>query len=232
MTLYKVLNEDGSCCHSGSGKWHQNGKWMPKIKGKLIQCRNGYHLCRDEQILNWLGPTIWIAEHDGELLESDDKVVVRRARLVEKTKWNAKSSIFFEADCAEHVLHIYEKKYFDDYRVRNAIIAARESTLDSREKRAKAAEAAAKAAWAEWAGDTAAETAAKATWAAEAAWAAWAAEAAEAAEAAVRATWAAEAAVWAAVWAAEAADDKETEREWQWERLQYYLENDVTEMEA
>jgi len=48
--LYKILEHDGSA-RIGSGKWHlprgkRPGKWMVPIKGKLIACQKGYHLCR------------------------------------------------------------------------------------------------------------------------------------------------------------------------------------------
>ena len=75
MKLYKILREDGSCCNGGKGKWHlpqgdKPGKWMPVIKGDLEPCKNGYHLCRKQDLVHWLGEAIYEAEYDGELVLS------------------------------------------------------------------------------------------------------------------------------------------------------------------
>ena len=93
-TLFKVLGDNGACYHGGRGRWHlpangQPGRWMPSIRGKLEACERGYHLCTLAQLPAWLGPTIWIAEYDGERLDQSDKIVVRRARLAERVEpWN------------------------------------------------------------------------------------------------------------------------------------------------
>ena len=130
MKYYKVLKNDGSCANGGSGKWHlpkrgKPGEWMPKIEGKLELCANGYHICQPQDLIHWLDEAIFEVEFDGEIVEDDDKCVVRKARLVRKVKtWNEKTARLFAADCAEHVLHIYEKQYPDDYKPRKAIQAA------------------------------------------------------------------------------------------------------------
>ena len=109
----------------------------------------------------------------------------------------------FICDCAERVLHLFEEKFPDDKRPRQAIEVARrfaigqatiEELRDARE-----------AAWAAW------EAGAAAWEAAEAAGAAWeAGEAAEAAGAAREAAWGAA---------------REAEREWQKEQLRRYLKD-------
>ena len=63
MKLYKVLDENGQACNGGNSKWllsksKRPGKWMPPVKGEIVPCSNGYHLCRKEQLICWLGPTI------------------------------------------------------------------------------------------------------------------------------------------------------------------------------
>jgi hypothetical protein len=139
--------------------------------------------------------------------------------------------IEFACRCAEHVLHLYEDKYPDDKRPREAIEAAR-AYAEGRGSAAEAARAA-EAAWAAWAAARAAARAARdADWAAEAARVAWAAGdaaraaawaarvardadwAAEAAEAAARVAWAAAEAARAAAEAAWA-DAEADEQEWQ-----------------
>ncbi len=129
-TYYKVLKPKGRTIY-GTGSWglpsgKRPGKWMD-ADGPLIVCENGLHLCRRNDLVQWLGPCIFEAEHDGsEIIESDNKVVVRRARLVRQLDtWNDCAARLFAADCAEHVLPIFEAKRPNDDRPRKAIEAAR-----------------------------------------------------------------------------------------------------------
>jgi hypothetical protein len=117
MTRYfKVLNEDGTPCNGGSGKWNlpaQNpdgswtpGEWMPKLTD-LVPCEHGYHLCREADLVQWLGLTIWEAEHRGEMLVTDDKVVVGQARLLRQhTNWNERTARLFAVWCAREALKL------------------------------------------------------------------------------------------------------------------------------
>jgi hypothetical protein len=170
--LYKVLGNDQTSYHGGSGKWTKN-RWR-SISGDLMPCENGLHLCRRQDLLTWLGPEIWEAEYEGELVEADDKVVVRRARIVRKLDtWNERTARLFAADCAERVLPIFEKQYPTDARPRKAIEAARAFANGTigQEERDAAGDAAGDAAWAAWiAARDAARDAARA--AGDAAWAA------------------------------------------------------------
>ena len=104
---YKVLNEDGSSCHGGNGKWHlprgsRLGKWMPPIRN-IALCERGYHICRDERdLLGWLRPAIWRVEWRGESIGADDKLVASEARLVSRVaNWNDSIARQFACDCAE-----------------------------------------------------------------------------------------------------------------------------------
>ena len=132
MKLYKVLGKGGVSCNGGSGKWFlpkddKPGKWMPPIKGKLKPCENGYHLCRFENLLEWINEEIYEAEGRGENIECDNKIVFGEARLLKKLEsWNEKKARLFAAECAEHVLPIFEKEYPQDDRPRKAIEAARD----------------------------------------------------------------------------------------------------------
>ena len=130
-TYYKVLDANGDAIY-GNGSWglprgKRPGCWE-KAEGELVVCENGLHLCRRGDLVQWLGPRIFVAEIRGdELIESDNKVVVRSARLVsEFTTWNDCTARLFAADCAERVLPIFEKKHPDDTRPREAIEAARQ----------------------------------------------------------------------------------------------------------
>ena len=130
MTYYKVLAEDGSACHGGSGKWHlpkgkRPGKWMPKLTD-ITPCQRGYHLVTLEQLPQWLGATIWVAEGRGEHIKESDKHVFSQARLLYKVDaWNGRTARIFACDCAERVLPIFEREYPNEKAPRNAIETAR-----------------------------------------------------------------------------------------------------------
>jgi len=171
--LFKALNKDGAAFHGGAGTWHlpsdgTPGEWMPPIEGKLIACQNGYHLCRAEDLLTWLGPAIFEAEYRGERLDAKDKVVVHEARLLRQLNWDDRAARLFACDCAERVLAVFEEQRPNDGRPRRAIETARryaDGKVTSKELRA-----AGDAAWA--AADAVRAAAKAAVW--DAAWdAAW-----------------------------------------------------------
>ena len=129
-TLYKVLGSNGKPYHGGAGTWSLPssdgpGDWMPPME--VIPCRSGYHLCRGaKHLIHWLGPEIYAAESRGEVVEAENKVVAAEARLICRIEtWNERVARLFAADCAEHVLHIFEAVYPNDKRPREAIEAAR-----------------------------------------------------------------------------------------------------------
>ena len=129
-TLYKVLRADGVPVY-GLGVWnlpHDNepGEWMPKIAGSLVPCKNGYHLCRREDLVRHLSECVYTAEYSGEYIDSVNEIVVRRARLLAPIMtWTHRTARLFACDCAERVLAIYEQHYDDDQGPRNAIASAR-----------------------------------------------------------------------------------------------------------
>ncbi len=131
-------------------------------------------------MLEWLAPTLWIAEPDSDHppIDAGDKVVTSRVRLVRRLDgWNERTARLFAADCAEAVLHLTGS----DERCVAAIQAARDYANGLIDHKALAA------AWdAAWdAKDAAWETTRDAFKAAAwAAWAAWADKAALAAKAA------------------------------------------------
>jgi hypothetical protein len=191
---YKVTAENGASFYGGTGKWVE-GRWR-SVKGDLIACQRGLHLCRERDLVSWLGPVIWEAEvhPDAAIIEAADKVVVSKARVVRRLDtWNERTARLFAADCAERVVHLCG----DDPRPQAAIDVARRYANGE----ATATELAAvwAAAWA------AARDAAR-----DAAW-----DAARAAARAATELAAARAAVWDAAWDAEA--------QWQSRRLMQYL---------
>jgi len=214
MLLFKVLNQDGTCCNGGTGKWHlpvknpdgswTAGSWMPAIEGDLSPCENGYHLCREQDLLQRIGPAIFAAEYRGEMIKAEDKIVVREARLLRRLEtWNECTARLFAVDCAGRVVHLC-----DDPRPRHAIDVARRYA--GGEATAEELDAARDAAW------NAARDAARAAGRAAARDAAWAAR-----DAAWNAAWNA---AWDAAWDA-ARDARDAEQEYQSARLMEYLGN-------
>ena len=232
MKLYKILDKNGFSCNGGSDKWYlpkdgRPGRWMPKLKGELISCEWGYHLCRVEDLVFWLNDTIYEAEYRGEIIIADHKVIVREARLLRKIEaWNDITERLFGCDCAEHVLPIYEHRYTEDDRPRKAIEIARSYALGKSNKKALAA------AW-NAARDATRASACAAAWAAAcaAAWAATESATRDATESATNAARAAaesaaeRAAAWAAAWEARVATwdawaaARDAECQWQTQRL-------------
>ena len=186
MTRYFKILVDGKSCHGGNSTWSlpegdKPGDWMPKLT-KIVPCERGYHIVKAQQIPQWLKNNcqIFEVEVSGKVIpHGDDKHVCGKVRLVKQMKWDSEVPRQFAADCAEHVLHIYENDYPEDDRPRKAIEATRKYAR--KEIDAAAWDAAWDAAWAAaWAARAAARAAgaagdARDPW--DAAWdAAWAAQ--------------------------------------------------------
>jgi len=112
---YKYLNADGTPYNGGAGTWHlpkggRPGRWMPKILN-LVPCKSGYHGCREQDLLSWYGPTLWLMEYrEPFVIHEDNKIVASQARLISQfTTWNERTQRLFAADCAEHVAHLYNR---------------------------------------------------------------------------------------------------------------------------
>jgi hypothetical protein len=199
MTLYKVTAADGSSYHGGTGRWVK-GRWR-SVTGEIVPCENGLHLCRADHLPDWLGPVIWEAEADSEVIDAGNKVVARRARVIRRLDtWNERTARLFAADCAERVLPIYEKAHPGDDRPRMAIETAR------RYARGEA---------------TRGELVAARAAALAAAWDAARAAARDAALAAALAT------AWDAARAAALAAARAAEHKWQTARLMAYLNGEI-----
>jgi len=108
--MYKIFDKNGHSCDGGNVKWSlprkqkdgswKAGKWMPIIKGEVIACGNGYHLCREKDLLSWLNDSIYVAEYRGKIIKSDDEVVVRQVRLSRKCEnWNERTARLFACWC-------------------------------------------------------------------------------------------------------------------------------------
>lgn len=233
---YKVLKEDGSAIY-GTGKWFlpENGsfgKWMPKISGPLVECERGYHLCRRDDLLFWLGPSIYTAECRGPVKEGQDMVIVHEARLIKcLERWTESTARLFACDCAERAWSSIDKP---DNRSMEAITVARRfASGQATPKELRAARTTALAA----ALDAAGGAAGAAVWGAAGGTvgAAWTAALAAAGGTVWTAVEAAKAAAWTAawgaaggtVWGAAGGTAGAAVRRWQTQRLFEYLNGNV-----
>jgi len=236
MIYYKFLKEDRRASFVNGFQWPKPPNKPDPVIGNLVVCKNGYHLCRIEDLPHWLNQELWIVGCDEtELIESNNKVVVRHAWLEKQVDtWNEKTARLFAADCAEHVLHLFESRYPDDKRPRNVIGATRDyahgrishddmiavwTASKNAAGRAEDAEDTAKiAAFAAAAAalDTSCAAAKAAAWTASRA-AAW--DASGAAWDASGVAWGAESDAWDAAW--------DAERQWQTQQLLKYINNEI-----
>ena len=124
-TYYKWLNPDRTTTYQNV-KWPKRvGVWTPDETPKL--CSSGWHLAT----LEWVGQHIatdavlWIAEGRGVEDRQDDKVAFTSARLVSQVgTLTHEIAVRWAIDCAKRVLKVYEAKYPEDKRPREAIRAA------------------------------------------------------------------------------------------------------------
>jgi hypothetical protein len=99
-SFYKVLSSSGDSINGGSLAWSlpvrgDDGTWTPgawhEVAGVVKCCRNGLHLTSEP--INWWaeGARVFRAEYQGDVDTADDgdddKIAVRRARLVSEEEW-------------------------------------------------------------------------------------------------------------------------------------------------
>lgn len=79
MIAYKFLlaNRRGPFSRA---QWPAPGEWLD-TDGPLVECRNGIHACRPEELAYWLGEELWELELDGDLVARPLKILARRGRL-------------------------------------------------------------------------------------------------------------------------------------------------------
>jgi len=219
-TSIKFLTQDGTGPYSGF-PWplphgDQPGDWVT-VAGDLVACAVGLHFTTLASWRQWRNERAFVIEADGPVLDTGDKSVCGRARLVrEIAAWNPRTLRLFAVECAERVLHLYEAKYPDNSHPREALAVARRyanGTATADELRAAY---------------RAARSAAADAYAAAAAYAAYAAAYAAyaAAYAAYADAYAAAADAYAA--AADAYAYADAEREWQDARLMALLNGEVS----
>ena len=154
MTIYKWLKPDRTTPTQGV-KWPvEVGEWTPSETPVI--CESGWHGMEAKDVLEHFseGLVLWEVEVRGERVDGDDKFTTESMRLVREIGGiDDKSLRLFACDVAQSVLHIFEEKYPDDLRPRQAIeVARRFANGDATQEELYAARSAAWAAWdAEWA---------------------------------------------------------------------------------
>ena len=131
MTLYKwMLERNGRRATAALRKpWSVAvGEWTAKETPVL--CESGWHGVEEKDVLTHLpyetGAQLWEVEVKGKRLKGDDKFCAAQMRLVRLVGVTTEQNLrLFACDCAEDVLHVFEEKYPDDNRPRQAIEVAR-----------------------------------------------------------------------------------------------------------
>ncbi len=214
MKRYKFLKLVDGQIKSDKGDciWKLN-KW--KHTDKIDMCNSGFHCSKEPwQAFSYVqGEILAEVEYKGESIVSDNKEVYSDMRIIKTWKWQKKDSVALAIYSAELCIDIFEKKYPNDKRPREAIESAKKWLLEPTEENRKSAEARARAAWS--AAAKVAEVAEVAAWSASAA-----AEAAAWSEATAIATArstsrSASAAAEAAAWSAEATTEAALTTVWE-----------------
>jgi hypothetical protein len=171
------------------------GEWrtVPPPTGECVGLNASLYI---QDALGYVKGTILAEiEYGGVVIKGDDKITCGKMRVLRAWNWTKECSVEMAIFAAESVIAIYESRYPNDNRPRNAINAAKNWLANPA---VAAARDAAVAAARDAAVAAARDAAVAAAWAVGASAAAWAASAASAARAGAEAM--------AAAWAAEAAD--------------------------
>ena len=196
MVAYHFCREDLTSPNAPKMVWKVGQ--TRTMKGKIVPCKRGFHASPSlwDALPYAPGPIACLVELGGTIIpHGDDKFAASSRKLLAAVDVS-KELRLFAADCAEHVIHLFEREYPNDDRPRKAIEAARAYAEGEIDKAAA------------WAAGDAALDAARDAGSAGAAWAAGSAALAAAGDASM--------ATFAAGDAARAKrDDARAEREWQ-----------------
>lgn len=133
--FYKTLTQGGIAPISGVAwslpRYGQPGQWMPRVH-EVVYCKSGYYFCRRKDLVYWLREEIYEVDPLGQIFRYDHKCAAHQARLIRKCPgWTPETARLLAADCAEHVLPIFETQCPNDDRPREAIAAARLFALET-----------------------------------------------------------------------------------------------------
>jgi hypothetical protein len=98
LIAYKFLGAGGVARFTGF-RWEPD-TWIEATAADW--CRTGIHACRARDLPIWLDDELWKIELDGDVLESDRKIVATRGRLTGRIeRWTPELSREFGRFCAE-----------------------------------------------------------------------------------------------------------------------------------
>jgi hypothetical protein len=102
MQAYKFMRE-GAVSPFGGARWTV-GQWMESGPGAPDPCRQGVHACRPDDLPYWLNRELWEVELEGEVAETQYKLVAERGRLVRRIdRWDQRTFRRFAEACAAQV---------------------------------------------------------------------------------------------------------------------------------
>ena len=104
MTWYKFLATGAtgpfSRFHWPAPREDAPGDWVV-VRGSLEPCRAGLHLLRATDLPLWMLEELYTVEADGPVVEYDDFVLARRARLLQRVDtWGRDFAVSFSRECA------------------------------------------------------------------------------------------------------------------------------------
>ena len=103
MLAYKFLDGQGRTLIRAA-RWplpegDGPGPWLEAAAAR--PCREGIHACRPKDLSYWIHHELWEIELDGDIVETERKVVARRGRLTRRIDaWGDGASAEFDAWCA------------------------------------------------------------------------------------------------------------------------------------
>lgn len=89
----------------------RNGRLVPgnktrKIRGKLAICQRGYHLAKEDSIIDWISTKVYEAVGFGDSVDGTGKIAFRQVQLIKEMKWNNRIMAIF---ILEAIMNIYWK---------------------------------------------------------------------------------------------------------------------------
>jgi len=120
---WKILRK-GMRSDLGNIKWYKN-KWKTH-KQKLELCSSGFHASKLLfDAIQYVTPgIICLVEYSGKMIDSDDKFVAERMRVIKTYRFTKRIAVEWSIYCARLCLKSFEKKYPKDKRVREVINTA------------------------------------------------------------------------------------------------------------
>jgi hypothetical protein len=125
MYYRDLCEKRGNCLNIKNCPWRTDN-WITKENLDKSYCLKRIEVFSIFQLLDNLCAPIWIVEIDGIISKRSEGILAKRVKVLQWVEhWNEYTSRKFAIDCAERVLFMYEERYPKDSRPRNAIEAAK-----------------------------------------------------------------------------------------------------------